>query len=101
MSNNPFGPTKCGAILEELIRDDKKTVRKLRAFYTESMRVLHSLVNISDVRTRQVLREAYISHRYDQFIYDVDLGGFDSSVRAEIDQRMEYLLKHGSRKYIK
>jgi len=101
MNNHSFGPTRCGAILEQLISGDKKVLRKVRAFYSESMKVFSSLANIPEVRLRRALRDAYVFHRYDQFIDDVDLGDFDSSVRAEIDQRMEYLLKHGSRKYVK
>ena len=97
MNNHPFGPTKCGDILEERVSGNKAVARKVKAFYIESMTILHSLLSIPNIRTRRILRDAYLARRYYQFIKDVNLDGLDALLRDDIRQRMAYLLKHDSR----
>lgn len=95
--SSPFGPTKCGLILNDHTKDNPRLARKVRAFYDESMKTLHALTRIKSNHARQILREAYLAHRDRQFAQDVDLGDMDSSQAADIDQRMGYVLRQGSR----
>lgn len=101
-----FGPTKCGVILEEqLALTPKFYARKVRAFYCGSMSVFTHLMSVKHRRSRGQLRAAYLNERISQFELDVvyfdrpDAMDVDTYVnlRHDIQQRMEYLLKQGSR----
>ena len=95
MNTEPiFGPTKSGAILAELVAPDKRLARKLRAFYSESMTCFRALTSVSSIRTRRILRDAYLHDRCGQLGWDI-LGGENGT--EEIHQRMSYVLKQGSR----
>lgn len=94
---HPFGPTRCGDILYERIKDDQITLLKVTRFYNQSQEQMRHLSSIKALHQRRLFRNAYIHFREHQLLNDLRI---NHPAREDILKRLRYLVRFGSRQYL-
>lgn len=93
-----FGVTRCGEILDEKIRHDKKLSRKMRNFYSQSCAIINGIKTITNPSVRKVALLAYINYRQRQVDGDLKLTVYDKEFVMEITKRLKYVIRHHANK---
>lgn len=93
-----FGVTRCGEILDEKIRHDKKLSRKMRNFYSQSCTIINGIKSSIDSSVREVALLAYVNYRQRQVDGDLKLTKYDKEFVMEITKRLKYVIRHHANK---